>query len=60
MGFYWDLIGIYPLGNIQKTIENHHILWVNQQTKWQCLNSYVSLPESILHKYFLIQFYIYS
>ena len=25
----WDLAGIYPLVNIQKTMENHHFSWEN-------------------------------
>jgi len=36
----------YPLVNIQKTMENHHILWVNQLFRlghW--INSYVQWPE---------------
>ena len=26
---------VYPLVNIQKTVENHHFLWVNQLFLWQ-------------------------
>ena len=25
---------LYPLVNIQKTIENHHVQWENPRTKW--------------------------
>ena len=47
-----DLLGIsprknatlYPLVNIQKIMENHHVEWINQRSM-AIFNSYVSLPE---------------
>ena len=38
--------GIYPLVNIQKTMEHHHFQWVNR-LHMAIFNSYVSLPEGI-------------
>ena len=36
----------YPLVNIQQTMENHHILWVNQLfRRGHWINSYVQWPE---------------
>ena len=37
---------IYPLVNIQKTMDNHHVQWVNQRTKWPfSTTNCQSLPE---------------
>ena len=41
MGFY----RIYPLVNIQKMMENHHVQWTNQVFSMAMFHSYVDLPE---------------
>ena len=51
MGFIviqWDMNGIYPLVNIQKTMESHYFYWVNPlflSISMVIFNSYVCLPE---------------
>ena len=37
----------YPLVNIHKTMENHHLSWVNPLFLWAIFNSYVWLPKAI-------------
>ena len=36
---------IYPLVNIEKTMENHHFLMGKSTISMAIINSYVSLPE---------------
>jgi hypothetical protein len=31
--FQWD-VGFIPLVNVQKTVENHHVQWVNPLFLW--------------------------
>jgi hypothetical protein len=37
----YENLEAYPLVNIQITMENHHVSWVNQRTKWAMFNSFV-------------------
>ena len=53
MGFYGGLLGsngIYPLVNIQKTMENHHFSRENQLFRLGHFNSYVKLPAGMSQK----------
>ena len=48
------LIGIYPLVNIQKAIENGHRKFVDLPIKNVIFHSYVSLPEGNDQKFWFI------
>ena len=40
----------YPLVNIQKTMENHHVQWVNQLFLWPCSIAFCMLTRPRNHK----------
>ena len=47
---YMGYNGDYPLVNIQKTMENHHVQWVNQLFLWPCSIAFCMLTRPRNHK----------